>query len=128
MDPNSGGIGRIWQGLSPVQRLVALGAVAAVIAVLALSFGGGAKLEVAYVKLPGETGEGWSDSQTLTTFAAGECNGKTSCSVNLWVRDPIKADEVQVGYVCVSGDHRMPVTVLNVPVEKELAEAVLFCR
>ena len=74
------------------------------------------------------TGQGWSDSQTLTTYAAGECNGKTSCSVNLWVRDPIKADEVQVGYVCVSGDHRMPVTVLNVPVKKELAEAVLFCR
>ena len=128
MDPKPRGIGQIWQGLTPVQRLIGLGAAAAVIAVLGLSFGGGAKLEVAFVKLPDATGGDWSDSETLTTYAAGECNGKTSCSVNLWVRDPIKAAAVQVGYVCVTGEHRMPVTVLSVPVEKELAEAVLFCK
>ncbi|MGI9413963.1 MAG: hypothetical protein ACR2PM_09850 [Hyphomicrobiales bacterium] len=128
MDLIPGGLQRFWQGLSPVQRLAGFAALAAAVALIAFSFGGGAKIEVASVKLPNATGPGWSDSQTLTAYAAAECDGKSSCSVNLWVRDPIKADEVQVGYVCVSGDHRMPLTMLTVPVKQELAETVLFCQ
>jgi len=106
----------------------AFAVLAGAVAVLALSYGGGAKIEIQYVQLPDQAGEGWSDNQTLTGFAAGECNGKSSCSVNLWVRAAIKADEIRVGYVCLFGEQRKERPVVTVPVKQELAETVLICQ